>query len=246
MNLFRELTEHLPRQAPGSAESTLRALGMTRGLPPRPRILDLGCGPGTQTIELARATGGSVVALDIREHFLDELRERARAAGVDAQITPLRGSMFEMNLEAESFDLIWSEGAIYIIGFGAGLSGWQQFLKSNGWLAVSELSWLTSDPPAVARQFWAQHYPGMRTREENCAIASQAGYLDLQTFVLPLQDWWNYYGPGEQRVGELRIKYANDAAVLAQLEMSQREYDVFRACSDSYSYVFYVMRKPGR
>ncbi len=33
MSIFRELTEGLPRQAPGSAAATLRALGLVRGLP---------------------------------------------------------------------------------------------------------------------------------------------------------------------------------------------------------------------
>lgn len=30
-------------------------------------------------------------------------------------------SMFEMDFEPESFDLIWSEGSIYIAGFQTGL-----------------------------------------------------------------------------------------------------------------------------
>jgi len=58
-DLFRELTEGLPRQGPGSSEATLRALRMVDGLSSRPRILDVGCGPGAQTIDLARASGAA-------------------------------------------------------------------------------------------------------------------------------------------------------------------------------------------
>ena len=116
VGIFREMTEGLPRQAPGSAGTTLRALGLVRSLPTRPRILDVGCGPGAQTIELARATGGWIVAVDIRQRFLDELTERAEAAGVGPQITTVNTSMFDMDFAVESFDLIWSEGAIYIAG----------------------------------------------------------------------------------------------------------------------------------
>jgi SAM-dependent methyltransferase len=244
MSIFRELTEGLPRQAPGSAESTIRALGLARGLPPGPRILDVGCGPGAQTIELARATGGWIVAVDIRQRFLDELTERAGAAGVLAQITTVNASMFDMDFASASFDLIWSEGAIYIAGFAAGLRAWRRFLKAGGWIAVSELTWLVPDPPAEAVAFWARNYPAMGTIERNCQLVADAGYVDANGFVLPIHDWHNYYGPGERRVEELREKYAGDNEALATLDEMQREYDLFRACPDAYGYVFYVMRKP--
>ncbi len=245
MSIFRELTEGLPRQGPGSSAATLRALSLARGLPAAPRILDVGCGPGPQTIELARATGGQIVAVDIRQRFLDELSARAHAAGVQSQITPLNASMFEMVFDDESFDLIWSEGAIYITGFAEGLSMWRRFLKRGGWIAVSELSWLVPEPPADAFAFWSRSYPGMRSIERNCAIVRETGYADLDGFVLPVKDWWeNYYGPGEARVAELRVKYANDPATMALFDEHQREYDLFRAHSEAYGYVYYVMRKP--
>lgn len=245
MNIFRELTEGLPRQGPGSSAATLWALSLARALPATPRILDVGCGPGPQTIDLARATGGQIVAVDIRQRFLDELSARADAAGVRAQITPVNGSMFEMDFDEESFDLIWSEGAIYITGFAAGLSTWRRFLKPGGWIAVSEISWLVPEPPTDALAFWDRNYPGMRSIERNCAIVRETGYAELDGFVLPVHDWWdNYYGPCEARIAELRIKYANDPATLALFDEHQREYDLFRANSDAYGYVFYVMRKP--
>ena len=143
--------------------------------------------------------------------------------------------MFDMDFPAESFDLIWSEGAIYIAGFAAGLSAWRRFLKPGGWLAVSEASWLVPDPPAEPAMFWARNYPGMNSIERNCHIVSEAGYVDADGFVIPVQDWWdNYYGPGESRVAALRTKYAGDPEVLAILEDHQREYDLFRQHCDSY------------
>lgn len=244
MSFFRELTEGLPRQAPGSTESTLRALGLTHGLPTAPAILDVGCGPGAQTIELARATVANIVALDIRQRFLEELTERATAAGVMSQITPVNASMFDMDFAEESFDLIWSEGAIYITGFAAGLSTWRRFLKPGGWIAVSELTWLVPDPPPDAVEFWARNYPGMRSIERNCEILRETGYVDRNGFVLPERDWWAYYSPAETRIAQLREKYGGDSDMLATLDDAQSEYDLYRKHHDSYGYVFYVMRKP--
>jgi ubiquinone/menaquinone biosynthesis C-methylase UbiE len=244
MSIFRELTEGLPRQAPGSTEATLHALRLLRGLPPCPRILDIGCGPGAQTIDLARATSGWIVAVDIRQRFLDELTERATIAGVLPQITTINTSMFDMDFADRSFDLVWSEGAVYIAGFAAGLRAWRRFLKPGGWLAVTELTWLVPNPPAEAAEYWARGYPGMGSIERNCQIIEEAGYAEADGFVLPAKDWHNYYGPAERRVEELREKYAGDGEVLDTLDREQREYDLFREYHDAYGYVFYVMRKP--
>ena len=51
--IFFELFEGLPRQGPGNRASAERALGLCRGLPPAPAVLDLGCGVGGQTLHLA-------------------------------------------------------------------------------------------------------------------------------------------------------------------------------------------------
>lgn len=244
MDVFRELIEGLPRQAPGSTAATLRALGMARGLAERPRILDIGCGPGAQTVDLACATGGWLLAVDIRQHFLDELTERARNAGVLSQITSLNMSMFDLDFADSSFDLIWSEGAIYIAGFADGLSAWRRFLKPGGWIAVTELTWLVPDPPPEAAAYWQQNYPGMGSIERNCRVIAEAGYVDQTGFTLSTRDWYNYYGPAERRVEELSEKYAGHPDTLAMLEDVRREYDTFRQYHESYGYVFYVMRKP--
>jgi SAM-dependent methyltransferase len=243
--LFVELSAGLPRQGPGSTEATLRALSMVDRLPARSKILDIGCGPGAQAIDLARATGGEIVALDNRQRFLDEMLARAVTAGVRSQIKAVCGSMFEMDFPDASFDLIWSEGAIYIMGFGAGLSACWRFLKPGGSVVVSELTWLVDDPPAAARDRWTQEYPAMQSIGGNLKIAADAGYGDIKSFVLPTADWWaNYYGPGEARLIDVRARHAAELETIALLDDIRREYDLFRAHSDAYGYVFYVMRKP--
>ncbi|NRA02079.1 MAG: hypothetical protein HRU00_05690 [Myxococcales bacterium] len=63
IEVFWKLHQGLPKQGPGSDASTRRALALVPELPSAPRILDLGCGPGRQTLVLARETGGQLTEL---------------------------------------------------------------------------------------------------------------------------------------------------------------------------------------
>ena len=128
---FYELFEGLPRQGPGDSQSTKKALAMIQPLPNDVRILDIGCGSGTQTIELARNTSGTITALDNHQPFLDELDRRVSREGLTERIKVVNGSMFSLDFAKESFDIIWSEGAIFIIGFEQGLETIQAAVEAG-------------------------------------------------------------------------------------------------------------------
>ncbi|MFB3133964.1 MAG: methyltransferase domain-containing protein [Rhodothermales bacterium] len=242
MDLFFEIHRDLPREAPGSDACTARALAMAPPLPNDPHILDIGCGPGAHTLVLATQTGGHVTAIDTHQPYLDELTRRAEQAHLASRIRAQYGDMFALDFEDASFDLIWSEGAIYIIGFREGLAAWHRFLKPGGALAVTELTWLVDDPPDEARRVWQAAYPAMKHVEENVAILQEAGYTSLGHFPLPESAWWDhYYTPIEHRIAALRQRYQNDAEALAVLDEEQREIDLYRRYSSSYGYVFYIM-----
>ena len=127
MEIFFEIHRDLPREAPGSDACTARALSMIPALPDDPRILDIGCGPGAQTLVLARQTGGRVTAIDTHQPFLDDLARRAERAGLTSRVHPQLGDMTALDFEEASFDVIWSEGAIYIMGLREGLTAWRRF-----------------------------------------------------------------------------------------------------------------------
>jgi ubiquinone/menaquinone biosynthesis C-methylase UbiE len=109
--VFYELFSDIPRQGPGSDEYTRKAYMSLPDLALQPNILDVGCGSGMQTLELARISTGTITALDNYQPFLDDLRRRAQSAGLDNKIDILNGSMFELPFARGTFDLIWSEGA---------------------------------------------------------------------------------------------------------------------------------------
>ena len=56
--IFWKIPNGLPIEGPRDNESTKKAYRMLKGLPENPRIIDIGCGPGMQTIELAKLSGG--------------------------------------------------------------------------------------------------------------------------------------------------------------------------------------------
>jgi ubiquinone/menaquinone biosynthesis C-methylase UbiE len=118
------------------------------------KILDVGCGPGMQTIQLAKLINGKIIALDNHQPFLDEVIRRANKEGVIDKIEIINKSMFSLDFTEEIFDVIWSEGAVYIYGFEKALQDWQRFLKIEGYFVVSEVSWLDSNPPSELREFW--------------------------------------------------------------------------------------------
>ena len=243
MNIFFELHHDLPREAPGDNLSTDKALALLTDLPPHPLFLDLGCGPGEQTLTLAKSTNGHIIAVDTHQPFLEQLRRNAQEAAVPDKIFLIKTSMFTLPFDEQTFDVIWSEGAIYIVGFTEGLHTWRRFLKPRGYVVVSELAWLRSHPPTEALIFWEVAYPGMQTREENLEIIRGAGYHNVGHFVLPADNWWkNYYIPLEARIANLREKYQGNVEANQQLDEAQQEIDLYRQYADWYGYVFYVMQ----
>ena len=244
MNVFFEIHRGLPQQGPGSEAPTLEALSLVGRLPIRPRILDVGCGPGRQTLTLARRTGGDITAVDNHQPYLDELQRRADEESLASRITPTRCSMDDLLFEESYFDLIWAEGSLYIMGFGEGLTYWRRFLKPDGALAVTKLCWLVESPPEEVRSFFRKAYPAMRTVAENTDIITKTGYSVIATFTLSESAWWDgYYTPMEGRISELRSRYANEPAAIETLTEEQLEIELFRRHSDAYGYVFFIMRK---
>ena len=242
MEMMFLIHQGLPREGPGNSDATRRAFAAIPDLPEKPDILDVGCGPGMQTLDLADMTGGRITALDYHEQYLDVLRGAVSRKGWEGRITIVRGDMNDMRFQPGTFDLIWSEGAIYIMGFEKGLRTWKKFLKDKGYIAVSELTWLKPDAPAELREFWDAEYSEMQDIDANLGTIAACGYDPAAHFVLPDAALWdNYYHPLEKRLEKLKGDYRNDPAVLRFLENEEREIGLLRKYSEYYGYVFYVM-----
>ncbi len=243
--VFLDVQRGLPRQGPGCDDATRRALALCRPLPDAPRVLDVGCGPGAQSVALARALAGRITAVDLLREYLHALRERAEAAGVAARIGIVAADMRALPVGRERFDLVWSEGAAYIMGFERALRAWRELLVPGGCLALSELVWLRPDPPAELATFFGEEYPPMTDVATNLASLRACGYEPLDHFVLPDSAWWDaYYTPLETKLPGLRASYARDPEALSVVAASEREIAMRRAYPEWYGYAFFVARRP--
>lgn len=243
-SLFYEVFEHLPRQGPGSLACTQRALDLCGELPARPRVVDLGCGGGAQTLDLAQLTDGSILAIDSHAPLIQRLRAKLEEQGLADRVEARVGDMSRLSLAPESFDLVWSEGALYNIGLEQALPLCRQLLRSGGYLAFTDAVWCTPDPPAQVRAAFAD-YPTMGSVDEVLALVQRGGWALIGHFALPPAAWWDrFYTPMEQRLAQLRRKYVADVEALAVLDEIAEEPAMHRRWGDTYGYEFFVLRKP--
>lgn len=245
IELLVELHDGLPRLGPGDAESTLKALALCEELPAAPAILDIGCGTGAQTLVLAAATAGHVTAMDRVPAFLRRVDQTAAEQRLTRRIRTCRGDMNAPPFSDASFDLVWSEGAIYIMGFDRGLARWRSLVKPGGYLVVSELSWFRPDPPADLQAFWDAHYPALRGVDANLAAAGELGWWPAGHRPLPATAWTrDYYGPLRARIPVFRATHAGDPDAQAVADLTEVEMALMERYPDYCGYEFYVLRRP--
>ncbi len=252
MRAFLAVFEGVLRQGPGEDTCTERAwrfLAEREGFPERPEILDAGCGSGAQSLLLARLCGGARIrALDFHAPFLATLRERAEKEGTLDRIRTVEGSIAEMPFEDGAFDVVWSEGALFTVGFARGVREARRCLRPGGYLAASELAWLTPDPPEEVAAYFGSRYPAMLSREGNRSLIESQGFRVQEDFVLPERAWLEeYYAPLEDRIAQVRpgIEAEGDPAALRALRDLSEEIDVYRRFREHYGYVLYLARREG-
>jgi SAM-dependent methyltransferase len=239
LNLLSEYYGSLERQGPGSREVTLKALSFIDPLPSTSQIVDMGCGTGGSTLTLAQNTTGMITGVDIFPRFVQTLKETAQKNHLEGRVNGIVGSMEEISFQ--DLDLIWSEGAIYNIGFSRGLALWKPYLKKNGFLAVSELSWLTKDRPSEIESFWNREYPEIGTISHKLDQMQTVGYSPIACFVIPKVCWTkNFYEPQIQLQKKFLERHRGNQAAEELVKNQLIEADYYERFGEYYGYVFYI------
>lgn len=244
MDYFYRLYEGVEKLAPSLESSTLQALELLPDLASHPLVLDIGCGCGAQTLVLAEQLNGQIIAIDNHQPFLDQLEQAAASRQLLAEVIPQCASMLELPFSDSSFDLIWAEGSLYIIGFREGLNQCRPLLKAGGYLVLSELVWLQDNPPQEVEDYWRENYPDMAGIEQRLTEAESAGYLVLNHFTLPGNAWSEeYYRPLRKRIEELRQELGWNDVAEKVFAMTEQEADIYDRFGDWYGYEFFLLKK---
>ncbi len=240
--VFYELFDDVPRQGPGSDASTLKALQTVKdSLPQCPRILDLGCGTGKQTLNIAQQIEDSLItAVDNHEPFLQKLADDSEEKGLSRHITPLLGDMGKLPFYPNSFDMIWAEGSIFILGVEKALELWTPLLGKKGHICFSEMVFTEENPSDECKNFLAEIYPEMPSKELITNALNKYGFELRSSFVSPHSDWWNeYYTPILENLEKMKVKYSDNNIADEIIKGMETEIDIHRKYGNQYGYMFF-------
>jgi ubiquinone/menaquinone biosynthesis C-methylase UbiE len=244
LNIIYDYFSDTERQGPGSPEITLSALRFIDGLTEKSNMADVGCGTGGQTMVLGQNTPCNITGIDTWPGFIDQYNQNARIKNLQDRVKGVVGNMESLPFQKAELDLIWSEGAIYNMGFERGINEWRKFLKPGGYIAVTENTWFTEERPAEIQDFWQKAYPEMDTIPNKVAQMQKAGYLPVATFVVPETCWNDYYSVQQAQMQESFLKkYLGNPAAEAFIAYQQYEAGLFYKYKAYYGYVFYIGKK---
>jgi len=244
VNLICEYYLGVERQGPGSPDATIKALSFTGNLSEDAHIADLGCGTGGQTLVLANNTQCKITGVDLFPAFIEKFNLNAEAAGVNQRVKGVIGDMANLPFNKEELDVIWAEGSIYNIGFQRGLKEWREFIKTGGYVAVTEVAWFTDKRPAEIEDFWMDAYPEIDTIPNKIAQMQNAGYIPVASFILPEECWLeHFYNPQVKTREEFLLKYPGNETVAGFIESEKHEAYLYHKYKEYYGYVFFIGRK---
>ncbi len=241
MKDFFKVFENMKRQGPGSDAATSRAFESLPKTESIKSIMEIGCGKGLTALLLADKSKAAITAVDNHGPFLDHLAGEIRKQGYENRITPTCASMFELTYPDGSFDLLWSEGSAYFMGFERALKEWRRLLRKDGFLFISDAVWLTDRPSPECAEYWKIEYPDMTTPAARKRQAVAKGYDIVTDFILPRNDWIAFYRDMRAQL-DLAVRRWGAGRAFGDME---REIQIDNRHGDEYGCVCLLLQKQG-
>jgi len=188
----------------------------------QPHILDIGCGTGMPTLELARLSNGEITGIDIDQEALDKLKIEINNNGLSDRIKIYNRSIYDSKFENESFDIIWSEGSIHLLDLKRTLTECSRIVKLNGFMVTGEATnWATRK---------LKHFP-------------RFGFKVIKKIPWESECWWTeYYAPLEMKISQLRDKYES-VDDIKEIHRHLMEIEMVKKNPSGFDCITYVMQK---
>jgi len=243
--LLLDLHKPQNRQGPGGDRETLKAIDLAGLEQQTPlKIADLGCGTGASSLILASSLRADITAVDFLQGFLDELEVRAKSKGLADKISPLCCSMDDLPFSEQDYDVIWSEGAVYNIGFERGIQIWNPILKPGGVLVLSEITWTTRSRPLELQDYWEAAYGQIDLASVKLGLLEANGYSPIGYFTLPESCWLeNYYYPLQANFENFLQQHQHSPEAQEIIAAEKQEFEMYQRYKSYYNYGVYIAKK---
>lgn len=229
----------------GISNSIMRAANQISEIPTQPEMLEIGCGCDLLSLNLAQYFGGHICSVNSQKEYVNYLQQEAIRLGYTDIIECINTDVFHLDFDEHKFNVIWSAGALSMFGFKRGISEWKKYLRSFGYMALNDISWLQNDQPKELLEFWKREYPAMDSVENNLQNIEANGYDIKDYFVISPDTWWNeYYEPLDNRIKNIRYQYIENEIAQEVFDYVQLEIDMYKKYSDYYGSAFYIMQMP--
>lgn len=188
----------------------------------KPRILELGCGSGTITLELAYLSDGKIVAIDIDEELLVRLRKKVELMGLAHRIELQKVDLLQNSFSEDYFDLIWEEGVVHIIGLQKSLDECHRILRKGGFLVLGQ---------------------AIKAVNPHIDLIEKLGFKIVRKLNWAENCWWNdYYGPLEEKVKNFESN-GNVQEYIEDITAIKNEIEMVKADPKNFDCAHYILKK---